>query len=121
MLDERGLLIFPHDFERQERERRAIDEGYPEVKRLHDAAKERTNVTVDPIYERLKDLCEAVPLDSPMWHRWRDYHDERGWRFVPTPTAMKVVFFPKGGPEGLDEFEGAARAAMGMERGNDAA
>ena len=117
--DATGALQFPDDFEEQERRRRTIDEGYPEVLRLHDAAKERSNVTVAPVFERLKDLCEAVPIGSAMWDRWREFHDERGWHFVPTPNAMRVVFFPKGGPEGLREFERAARAAMGLERGDD--
>jgi len=119
-LEERdGELIFPPDFEAQERARRTIEEGYPEANRLHEAAKERTHVTLPPIFERLKHLCEAVPVGSAMWERWRNHHHERGWPFGPTPHHQKVVFFPKGGPDQLHEFEAAVRTAMGMERGDD--
>jgi hypothetical protein len=110
--EENGRLVFPADFERQERARRTILEGYPEVNRLHDAAKDRVHVTVAPVFERLKDLCEPVPIGSPMWERWRDHDEAQGWPFVPTPSGMKVVFFPKGGPDGLDEFRKAASAVM---------
>jgi hypothetical protein len=119
LLDGDGSLVFPDDFEAREWERRKIDEGFPDVLRLHAAAKDRNHVTVEPIFERLKDLCEAVPIGSDMWERWREYHEEQGWPFVPTPTAMKVVFFPKGGPDGLQEFESAARAAISKERSDD--
>lgn len=119
LLADDGELIFPEDFEVREWERRKIDEGYPEAVRLHEAAKHRSHVTIEPIFERLKDLCEAVPIGSTMWECWRSYHEEQGWPFVPTPAVMKVVFFPKGGPEGLLAFERAADEAMSMERGDD--
>ncbi|WP_234905681.1 hypothetical protein [Rhizobium rhizogenes] len=119
LLDDAGALIFPPDFEAREWERRKIDEGYPEVKRLHEAAKDRNHVTVDPIFERLKDLCEAVPVGSDMWERWRAYHEDLGWPFVPTPAVMKVVFFPKGGPDRLQDFEHAAIEAVSKERSDD--
>lgn len=119
MLSDGDELIFPDDFEAREWERRRVDEGYPEAMRLHAAAKDRNHVTVEPVFERLKDLCEAVPVGSDMWERWRIYHEEQGWPFVPTPAVMKVVFFPKGGPDGLFAFERAVNEAMGMERGDD--
>ena len=119
LIDDAGELEFPPDFEAREWERRKIDEGYPEAVRLNEAAKHRSHVTVEPIFERLKDLCEAVPIGSAMWDRWRAYHEERGWPFVPIPSGMRVVFFPKGGPEGLLAFERAADEAMCMERGDD--
>ncbi len=118
-VDDAGNPIFPEDFERQEYRRRLLDLGYPEVSRLHEAAKQRGQVSVAATFERLKDLCEAVPVGSDMWERWRIYHEEQGWPFVPTPAAMKVVFFPKGGPDGLSAFERAANAVLGVERGDD--
>ncbi|MFT4162490.1 helix-turn-helix domain-containing protein [Shinella sp.] len=119
MLSEDGELIFPDDFEAREWERRKIDEGYPEAARLHAAAKDRNHVTVEPAFERLKEFCEPVPVGSDMWERWRTYHEDQGLPFVPTPAVMKVVFFPKGGPDGLSAFERAASAVMSMERGDD--
>ena len=119
LLSEDGELLFPVDFEALEWQRRKIDEGFPEVKRLHAAAKERGHVTVDPIFERIKDLCEPVPVGSDMWDRWRSYHEEQGWPFVPTPAVMKVVFFPKGGPSKLQDFEIAVNQAASKERSDD--
>lgn len=114
-----GQLVFPTDFEAQEITRRTISEGYPEAKRLYEAAKDRAHVTVSPIFERIKGCCEAVPIGSAMWERWREYYHEQGLPFGPSPHHQRVVFFPKGGPEGLDEFERDARAAMNMERSDD--
>ncbi|RAX42415.1 helix-turn-helix domain-containing protein [Rhizobium tropici] len=119
MLDQAGELLFPDDFEAREWERRKVDEGFPEVMRLHAAAKDRNYVTVDPIFERVKDLCEAVPVGSDMWERWRRYHEEQGWPFVPTPAVMKVVFFPKGGPDKLSDFEIAVQETVSKERSDD--
>ncbi|MDO1582415.1 hypothetical protein [Rhizobium oryzicola] len=120
-LDENGDLIFPDDFERQEWRRRLATEGFPEVNRLHDAAKERSHVTVDGAFERMKLLCEFVPVGSQAWQRWRELHELRGWPFVPTPAGMKGVYFPIGGPEGLEEFERAARSLMQARDEDDAA
>ncbi|MDI7864317.1 helix-turn-helix domain-containing protein [Rhizobiaceae bacterium n13] len=114
-----GELIFPFDFERRERDRRTTESGYPEANRLHDAAKDRTHVTVAPAFELMKDLCEAVPVGSAMWERWREYHEHRGWPFGPTPARQNVAFFPKGGPEGLDEFEQAAGQILMQERSHE--
>lgn len=118
---ERGELYFPDDFEEADRRRRFLADGYPETKRLHDAARERSNISVPAELEQLKELCEAVPLGSATWDTWRDYHEQMGWPFVPVPAGMKVVYFPKGGPEGLEEFERAARSLMTARDEDDAA
>jgi hypothetical protein len=114
-----GKVTFPDDFEAQERVRRTILEGYPEANRLHDAAKERAHVSVAPVFERLKDMCEPVPVGSAMWDRWFEFHEQSGWPFVPTPSGMKVVWFPKGGPEGLEHFRRAAGAIIEEGEGHE--
>lgn len=116
-----GELVFPANFEAQERARRTIEEGFPEANRLYDAAKARSYVTVSAVFEQMKGRCEAVPVGSPMWERWRDYYERRGWPFGPVPHHQRVVFFPKGGPDGLAEFELAARAIMEQRGDDDAA
>nr|CAD6412902.1 helix-turn-helix domain-containing protein [Rhizobium sp. Q54] len=118
---EHGQLFFPDDFEEADRRRRILADGYPEVKRLHEAARDRNNVSVPAVVERLKELCEAVPLGSATWDAWRDHHEQMGWPFVPAPAAMKVVYFPKGGPDGLEEFERAARSLLAARDHDDAA
>lgn len=124
-LETRGIivdgneLVFPEDYRAQERRRRECDAGYPEAHALDKLAKERGRGAADARFAILADLCEAVPVGSETYERWRAYHQQMNWPFVPDPGGMRVVYFPKGGPEGLREFEIAARAALGMERGDD--
>lgn len=108
-----GNLIFPDGFERAEAHRRICDEGYPEANRLNEAAKDRHHVSVDARFERLKELCEPVPVGSDMWTAWADWHGEHNKPFVPEPKGMKVVYFPKGGPERIGDFLAAAERALG--------
>ncbi len=110
-------LIFPDDFEQEERRRRSIDGGYPEANRLHRLASDRQTDKADAWASIFSDLCEAVPVGSEMWFRWKRWHEENYKPFVPDPGTMRVVYFPKGGPEGLDTFE--TRAKEG--RNDDAA
>jgi hypothetical protein len=114
-----GALIFPDDFERAEYRRRQTDEGYPLVNHLHKLAQERGAELVDGRNQALGDLCEAVPVGSELYERWRAWHVDRGLPLWPDPGLMKVVYFPKGGPEGVAEFMEAAKAAM-ADGGRDA-
>lgn len=110
--DQAGRLMFPDGFERAEALRRMCDEGYPEANRLIEAAGSRNHVSVDAIFERLKDLCEAVPVGSETWAAWQAWHAQNNKPFVPEPKAMKVVYFPKGGPQRIDDFRMAAERAL---------
>lgn len=112
-------LVFPPDYRDQERRRRECDSGYPEAHALDKLAKERGRGTADARFAIMSDLCEAVPVGSETYEQWRAYHQQMNWPWVPDHGGMRVVYFPKGGPEGLREFEAAARAALGMERGDD--
>ncbi|AID18403.1 putative transcriptional regulator with a HTH domain [Rhizobium phage vB_RleM_PPF1] len=113
-------LVFPDDYRAQERRRRECDGGYPEAHTLDKLAKDRGRGAADPRFAILSDLCEAVPVGSETYDRWKAYHQQMNWPFVPDPGSMRVVYFPKGGPEGLREFEMAAQAALNLERGDDA-
>lgn len=116
-----GELIFPDDFEAQEAHRRQMSEGFPEVTRLHAAARDRQHVSVSADFERLKSLCEAVPVGSDIWHDWREFHQRQGWEWLPDTGTMRVVYFPKGGPQRLGEFERAARSLLEARDHDDAA
>jgi|GEM_PF-683956 len=124
-LDRKGILldgdtlVFPPDFEQAEYRRRATELGYPEVNRLHKLAAERAADRADACFQALSELCEAVPVGGEVFEEWRTYHIERGWPLWPDTGAMRVVYFPKGGPLGLDNFELAARAALNMGQGDD--
>lgn len=114
-LGDAGALVFPDGFQDAERRRRELDEGYPAVNRLH----RFEHGSEDARYQALADFCEAVPVGSEMFDRWRDHHARMNWPFVPSTGSMKVVWFPKGGPEGLTQFEIAARSAIAEDRSHD--
>lgn len=112
-----GLLVFPDDFERAEMRRRQCEEGFPVVNHLHKLAQERGAELTDGRNGLLAELCEAVPVGSETYEAWRSFHLEREWPLWPDPGHMRVVYFPKGGPEGFGAFMDAARAAMSGEGG----
>ncbi|MBD9571740.1 helix-turn-helix domain-containing protein [Ensifer sp. ENS08] len=112
-------LVFPVDFEGTEHRRRLLETGYPEANRLNDLAAERGSEKAEAWCAVFSDLCEAVRVGCEMYGRWRDHYAAMNWPFVADPGSMRVVYFPKGGPEGLDEFETAARAAKAEERSVD--
>ncbi|WP_200954042.1 helix-turn-helix domain-containing protein [Ensifer sp. Root142] len=112
-------LVFPDGYEDAEYRRRVLEAGYPETNRLNALAAERGSEKAGAACAVFSELCEAVPVGSAVYERWRDHHAAMNWPFVPDPGSMRVVYFPKGGPEGLDEFEVAARAAIAEERSND--
>ncbi len=118
-LDHGGELIFPDGFEAAERSRREFESGYPAVNRLHQMASNFERGTEEGRFQALADLCEAVPVGSEVFELWRDHHARMNWPFVPDAGSMRVVYFPKGGPAGLAQFEIAARAAIAEDRSHD--
>lgn len=114
-----GDLIFPDDFDQAEMRRRVCESGFPRANDLHLQAKGRERGIAEARFEALADLCEPVPVGSDLFESWREHHETAGWPFVPDPGSMPVVYFPKGGPEGLNQFEIAARAALRQERSDD--
>ncbi|WP_180901955.1 helix-turn-helix domain-containing protein [Martelella soudanensis] len=109
-----GGFAYPDDFEDAELARRTLA-GFPEVNALHRAARDRRYEQVEPIYDGLAAMMEAVPVDSAMWRRWEDWHDQHNLPFVPETGNQRVVYFPKGGPDGLAAFKQAADAAITTE------
>lgn len=109
-----GNLIFPDDFETAEQRRRTMEGGYPLVNQLHEQAKVRARAQVEGRFAALGDLCEAVPVDSATFAAWLAHDEHMAWPAVPDPGSMRVVYFPRGGPEGLRAFEAAAREMMAV-------
>lgn len=106
--DARGELLFPDDFERQESFRLERDMGWPVANALSEA-KDASYCTVPAIFERCKDLCEPVPIGCDLYQRWMDWHRAHNRPLPPEPSAMKVMFFPRGGPERMGDFVDAIR------------
>lgn len=85
--------------------------GWPMVNALHMAAETRGLGIHDfgPEEAELGKLCEFVPVGSPVWEAWKAEHERRGWPWLPDPGSMRGVYFPVGGPDGLEAFEQALR------------
>ena len=96
---------------RAERMRRQAIYGWPAVNAMHTSAANRRGVRVATELGWLIGLAEAVPVGSPVFEAWRIEHERRGWPWIPDPGLMRVVFFPAGGPAGLDAFEQAMRGS----------
>ena len=111
-LGSRDELIFPADFDAVERRRRQMDHGFPKVMALHKQAESRKAGVACAEAAGLSPLMEAVPVGSATYERWARWHAENFLPFVPDPGAQPVVWFPKGGPEAIEEFERAARSIM---------
>ncbi|TIO39520.1 MAG: helix-turn-helix domain-containing protein [Mesorhizobium sp.] len=94
---------------RQARLTRQAAHGWPQVNRMHEAAESRRGITVAAELDALGALMEPVPVRGEMWQRWLEEHERRGWPWLPDPGQMPVVYFPVGGPDGLEAFEQAVR------------
>jgi hypothetical protein len=107
-----GQLDFPEGFDAAERLFRLSESGFPGVNALHEKAKSHQPAAVDGRFVALKELCEPVPVDSQTFAAWLAHDERKGWPRLPDPGRMSVVWYPKGGPEGLAAFEAAAKEIM---------
>lgn len=98
---------------RQARLTRQAKHGWPAVNRMHEFAESRKGITVTPDLEALAALMEPVPVRGDLWQLWLSEHEKRGWPWLPDPGQMPVVYFPAGGPAGLEAFQEAVSAANG--------
>jgi hypothetical protein len=83
--------------------------GWPLVAHLFRKAGFRQGHKFAKRWHDIAGLMEAVPVGSAVFNAWRDEHARRGWPWIPDPGDQPVVFFPKGGPDGLATFEAAIR------------
>lgn len=116
-----GSLIFPDDFEQADYRVRVMEGGFPEVKNLYRLATARERGTSEGKYSVFSDLCEPVPVGSEVFEAWRAHYQAMDWLWIPDTGRMPVVWFPKGGPERLDEFRRAVMEIKAKGMGDDAA
>lgn len=90
--------------------------GWPKVNSMHDL---KPTPVPQPLVT-LSESFEKVHCDSELAARWREAHEARGWPWLPS-TGHEWLHFPIGGPEGLEEFERAARSVMEARGEDDAA
>lgn len=60
---------------------------------------------------------EPVPVGSPMFAAWQAHFAQMGWPWFPDPGDQPVVFFPKGGPQGLEAFKAVVAGEGGEHDG----
>ena len=97
-----------------ERLKRQAVHGWPQVGFRDRQAESRKGFATRPEDAALAALMEPVPVGSATFEAWREEHEKRGWPWIPDPGAMRVVFFPRGGPAGLEAFGEAVRAGVGV-------
>ena len=121
-----GELGFPDDFEQRIWREHVIANGYPKLRRLDQLAGEGRGMLPPEGFAALGNAWfEAVPVGLSTWQAWQRAFERRMWPWLPDTGKQPVVFFPKGGPEGLAAFEAALRAlgepdgeAENRQRGN---
>jgi len=115
----RELLKRNDETGRAERKRRQVQFGWPRVNDWYHRAESRKGFAVQPQHRWMGELMEAVPVTSSRFEEWRAEYERRGWPWLPDWGAQPVVYFPKGGPEGLSEFERAVRAQEAEDDGSE--
>lgn len=93
--------------------------GWPDVNALHDKAEGRASAVIPSRYCDMPSGMEPVPVGSATFEAWRSLHDDRGWPWIPDPGALPVVWFPIGGPGGLEAFAEAVREVEGASNGGE--
>lgn len=92
-------------------------QGFPAVNELFERAAGGRGALVPARLQAIKDLLVQVRIGSDEWKAWADFHSHQGWPWFPDPGNAEWVYFPAGGPEGLNGFEIALRG-LGENDGN---
>lgn len=123
-----GMISAPTAFERAQIERgertegeiyreKLVKQGWTDVEAMFERAATGRSIVVSGRLASLSDRMESVSVGSELWFAWKAYHEERGWRWYPSPDWLKWVCFPAGGPDGMKDFETALRG-VGEHDGN---
>lgn len=91
--------------------------GFPDVNELFEKAANRRGALVPSRLLAIKDLLVQVRIGSDEWTVWEEFHKQRGWPWLPNMGSAEWVYFPVGGPDGLNGFETALRG-LGENDGN---
>lgn len=115
-----GMISAPTAFERTQIERsertegeiyreKLVKQGWGDVEGMFERAATGRSAVVCGRLAVLTNRMESISVGSERWHAWKAYHDERGWRWYPSPDWLKWVCFPAGGPDAMKDFETALR------------
>lgn len=79
--------------------------GFRSVNVMMQAAGDARGCAVPPQMHALVTAMEAVPVGTAMFAEWQQEHEARGWPWFGETGKQRVVYFPKGGPVALQEFQ----------------
>ncbi len=108
-----GLIAKGDEMGERERRAHVARHGYPSAKAMLDAADDRRGWPVGDAVDPLGADMVPVMVESPEFEVWRAEFEQRGWPWLPSLGTQPVVYFPKGGPDGLAQFASKA-ANMGL-------
>lgn len=114
-----GLIDQGGEIGERERLRHQAQHGWPQVRRMDEMAESRRGWTLassEAWLEAPASGLEPIRVGSPEWDAWQAAYQRRGWPWLPDPGRQEWVYFPAGGPDGLEAFERAVREAK---RGNE--
>jgi len=86
--------------------------GWPLVNNMHRHAANGAGISIPRELASLEAIAasfEKVRVGSDLWREWEAAHVARGWPWLPDPGRQEWVYFPAGGPAGLEAFEQAVR------------
>lgn len=72
--------------------------GWPKVNFIFQQALDGKGCTVAAELSAALPEMEALAVDSAGFHEWQIHFAEKGWPWFKVPSAVKFVWFPKGGP-----------------------
>jgi len=99
----------------------SLTRAWPKLASLYDLAKAKRGLVLPERLHRMKDLMEFVPEGGNVWAAWEAEFKARNWPEWPRREGMDGMYFPIGGPGGLDTFEQAsARPAAELNVANEA-
>jgi hypothetical protein len=78
--------------------------GFARARELLGRAEHGQSYPVEEAFETLAGMMEPVPVRGDVFEAWRGDFERRGWPWLPSTGKQRVVYFPKGGPAGLDAF-----------------
>ncbi|MGC4409948.1 hypothetical protein D4A92_07675 [Rhizobium rosettiformans] len=81
-----------------ERRNRLALFGWPKVNFMFQQALEGKGCTVAAELSAALPEMEALTVDSVTFHDWQVHFADKGWPWLKVPSAVKYVWFPKGGP-----------------------
>jgi DNA-binding transcriptional ArsR family regulator len=91
-----------------------LERVWPKLMQWRAVLRQAGGIVFAERWHALKDAMEPVPAGTDVLAAWKAEFERRGWPWLVEFDHGDVVYCPKGGPDGLSEFE-QALARIGAE------